>query len=81
MKRRHFLAGLVAAPFVIVTPGLLMPVKPRLEFARGQVIIRDNGWYHIFVPWDVSENREVIINGKLIERGNAGFLVPIVGRE
>lgn len=27
MKRRSFLTGLLAAPVVITTPGLLMPVK------------------------------------------------------
>lgn len=28
MKRRQFLSGIIAAPVVITTPGLLMPVKP-----------------------------------------------------
>ena len=28
MKRREFLKGLLAAPLVVKTPGLLMPVKP-----------------------------------------------------
>jgi len=28
MKRREFLTGLLAAPLVVKTPGLLMPVKP-----------------------------------------------------
>ena len=27
MNRRHFLRGAVAAPFVITTPGILMPVR------------------------------------------------------
>lgn len=31
MNRRGFLTGLLAAPVVITTPGLLMPVKPVLD--------------------------------------------------
>lgn len=31
MNRRSFLAGLIAAPAIIKTPGLLMPVKPILK--------------------------------------------------
>ena len=30
MKRRNFLRGIIAAPVVITTLGLLMPVKPVL---------------------------------------------------
>lgn len=40
MKRRSFLTGALAAPVLITTPGLLMPVKPRvthLRIARGVV--------------------------------------------
>lgn len=30
MKRRSFLTGALAAPALVMTPGLLMPVKPRV---------------------------------------------------
>ena len=34
MKRRSFLRGLLAAPAVILTPGLLMPVNPLMTFEK-----------------------------------------------
>lgn len=47
MNRRGFLKSILAAPVVITTPGLLMPVKA-LEVPRGPVIIVwdsiSNGW-------------------------------------
>ena len=32
MNRRGFILGALAAPTVIRTPGLLMPVKPRIQY-------------------------------------------------
>ncbi|MEM9739546.1 MAG: hypothetical protein AAF829_06720 [Pseudomonadota bacterium] len=34
MNRRGFIAGALAAPAVVVTPGLLMPVRPFTPTAR-----------------------------------------------
>lgn len=38
MNRRCFITGLLSAPVVITTPGLLMPVRPVWDVA---------GWIHI----------------------------------
>ncbi|MGI9351828.1 MAG: hypothetical protein ACR2O3_09715, partial [Rhizobiaceae bacterium] len=45
IHRRTFLTGLLAAPVIIKTPGLIMPVKPSLVFepnvVTGTIIFGD----------------------------------------
>lgn len=44
LSRRHALFGLLAAPVIIRTPGLLMPMKPLIQWRRGpliEVVLRD----------------------------------------
>jgi hypothetical protein len=43
MNRRGFLTGLIAAPAVILTPGLLMPVRKWIEPAGNFVKFFKNG--------------------------------------
>lgn len=38
MNRRGFLLGALAAPAVITTPGLLMPVRPRIVTGNSPII-------------------------------------------
>lgn len=43
MNRRGFLSGLITAPAVIITPGLLMPVHSWHEGIRGEI----RWWYDL----------------------------------
>lgn len=46
LTRRTFLSGALAAPVVITTPGLLMPVKPVLVGPALDWSARYPAWWH-----------------------------------
>jgi len=47
MNRRNFLMGLIAAPAIIRTPGLLMPIKRIIEPARPMLVSLFPDEFHV----------------------------------
>lgn len=58
MNRRSFLAGLIAAPAIIKTPGLLMPIKPPIrgwfitDVISSNIYLRGDGLWLELRPGD-----------------------------
>jgi hypothetical protein len=71
MRRRGLIAGLgalLAAPAIIRTPGLLMPVKPVVlgrmlwpepgtGYSAGDIITIDEPWSNVYHAWDVGGSK------------------------
>ncbi len=57
MNRRGFLAGLLASPAVIITPGLLMPVKAWVDsdILRPEGVLPFDGWEYQDAPTFVGD--------------------------
>ncbi len=68
--RRGFLAGLavaLAAPAIIRTPGLLMPVKPPLDdFSTNNLLVRAT-MRHAFAWWDNRLENCALLTEKSLE--------------
>jgi hypothetical protein len=62
MNRRHLLTGLIAAPAVILTPGLLMPVKA-WKPSKPKIVIT------AVPPGGVGAWKYMLVGGTLFELG------------
>lgn len=79
ISRRSLIMGLLAAPAVILTPKLLMPVKALAlppQFAKGDIAVRtERGWVRVREPLKASERFEDI--GLATRSGGVEWIKPL----